>query len=668
MSNKVELIFTAKDLTHGAMKGLTKGFRGLSGKVEGLSNQLFSLKGLLAGVGIGAVAKQFVDAANTSEQLKTRLTVLLGSVSEGSRLFKEMGDFASKVPFKYEDIMNSATVLAGVLKGGTNEIKEWMPLIGDLAATTGLSIQETTEQVQRMLSAGAASADKFRERGVLAMMGFQAGTSYSVEQTRKMMVEAWKDPMSKFRGATSLLATTWSGTLSMISDKWFKLRNIVMDAGVLDYIKGLAQTINQYFGSALENNAGTAKVWANVIIDGIRWVMKAVGFVTDAFRGLEVVWAGLKTLFSAFAVSIVEGLLKVANGIREVANVIPWVDIGPFTTLENIVKSTGDSAKATRDAFDKLILEPMPSTVIEGFASDVEANFARIRKASTLAKAQEVEDQETVNTVKVELLTENVAESYGIFDESLLSQQERQQLHDAQELANLKKTHKSKAITDAQYIKQKEKLEQAHLKRMDKYNVTYLKGSFGFGEAMRKREYVSALTHAEGMLSMAKGLGGKMFKLWQAVALAKSIVSLPASIMKSFENGGGYPFGLIPAALMAARGALEIKKIRGASLPQAHAGLTNVPRDQTYLLKAGERVLAPQQNKDLTAAINGQGLGRGGVSVDTLNFNISVTGHELTTMDSSELQDLIADKFIPALDALSDQGIRQQDFSRMEQR
>ena len=45
----------------------------------------------------------------------------------------------------------------------------------------------------------AVAADMFRDRGVLAMLGFKAGAKYSVEETRKMMFDAWNATGSKFK-------------------------------------------------------------------------------------------------------------------------------------------------------------------------------------------------------------------------------------------------------------------------------------------------------------------------------------------------------------------------------------------------------------------------------------------------------------------------------------
>jgi len=59
-----------------------------------------------------------------------------------------------------------------------------------------------------MYSAGAASADLFRERGILAMLGFQAGVTYSAEETRQRLMQAWLEPESKFKGMTGEMAKT----------------------------------------------------------------------------------------------------------------------------------------------------------------------------------------------------------------------------------------------------------------------------------------------------------------------------------------------------------------------------------------------------------------------------------------------------------------------------
>jgi len=203
--------------------------------------------------GIKSVGGAFIDAANTAEQYQLRLKSLLGSQAEGSRLFKEMTAYARTVPFELEDLMEGAATLAGIMEGGVDEIMRWIPLIGDLAAVTGFTMRETMGQFVRMYSAGARTADLFRERGILNMLGFKAQVYYTAEETREIMMREWTRAGSKFKGVTEDLATTWTGTLSMMADKWFIFRNLMMEGGTFDVLKAGIQSVDKAFGTMLDN-------------------------------------------------------------------------------------------------------------------------------------------------------------------------------------------------------------------------------------------------------------------------------------------------------------------------------------------------------------------------------------------------------------------------------
>lgn len=225
-------------------RGMKRGER-LAGRMgERMQRNFKRISVAVAAVGVAALAmgatfaRSVIRAASTSENLRIRLDALLGSTQEGARAFEAMSEFAARVPFQFEDIMASATQLAGVLEGGVDEIKATMPIIADLAAVSGLSIQDTTGQIVRMFSAGAGAADLFRERGITAMLGFQAGATVSAEDTRRQVIAAFNDIDSKFRGAAGNLADTWDGLMSMISDRWFQFRNLVAQAGLFDVAKG----------------------------------------------------------------------------------------------------------------------------------------------------------------------------------------------------------------------------------------------------------------------------------------------------------------------------------------------------------------------------------------------------------------------------------------------
>ncbi|MCK5640849.1 MAG: hypothetical protein KAJ19_08630, partial [Gammaproteobacteria bacterium] len=188
----------------------------------------------------------------------------------------------------------------------------------------------TTGQIIRMYSAGAASADMFRERGVLAMLGFQAKVSYSASETRAQLMKMFEDPKSQFKGAATALAKTWSGMLSMMSDRWFQFRNLVMDAGVFEFIKaGLGLWLKSLEDLKKEGKLDEwAEQMADVVIRSMSNIAIAVGWVMDAFRGLKMMIDGLKLLFALMGkvagdeskdmVKNQKGFLDVAKSYNEV--------------------------------------------------------------------------------------------------------------------------------------------------------------------------------------------------------------------------------------------------------------------------------------------------------------------------------------------------------------
>lgn len=264
--------------------------------VDSLGSSLGSLPGLLAQVtgaaGIGMVAKSFINAAATSENYRVRLEALMGSAAAGNQVFQDMSQYARETAFTYEEIMGAATNLSGVLKGGAEQVAAWMPIIGDLAAASGLSIQETTGQIQRMLSAGAGAADLFRERGVLAMLGFTAGVQYSAKESAEILVKEWEKAGSRFNGLAGRLGDTWSGQVSMLVDKWFIFRNAIMDTGVFDGLKSALKSVNAFLDESLSG----LQEWLSGHSEAVARAIVGVGAVLGLLAGVaavKVLWAGL---------------------------------------------------------------------------------------------------------------------------------------------------------------------------------------------------------------------------------------------------------------------------------------------------------------------------------------------------------------------------------------
>lgn len=280
-------------------------FQRLRSSVLNLKTAIVAAVGV---AGVGMLAKGFVDVSRVTEGYRTRLKFLLGSVEEGNRLFEEMSELATRLPYEYKDIMGASTALAGVMKGGVEEVKQWIPLISDLATVSGLSIQDTTSQVIRMYSAGAAAADMFRERGILAMLGFQAGVSYSAEETRNALISAWEDPESKFRDASKDMAKTWDGMLGMLADAWFQFRAAIMEEGPFEVMKDGIQSVLDEINRLKKE--GDLRKWAFDIADIFTGVL---GTVVGGFGTIINMAQSVRGIFMALKMTSLEGGMKGAE-------------------------------------------------------------------------------------------------------------------------------------------------------------------------------------------------------------------------------------------------------------------------------------------------------------------------------------------------------------------
>ena len=323
------------------------------------TRNLFSLRrvltsiaaGAAAGYGISRLANLFISAGSTTEQLQVRLSALLGTQEEGARLFQLMSDFAGKVPFEYREIMEASTQLAGIMKGGADQIRSWMPLIGDVAAVAGVSIGIATEQVVRMLSSGAQAAEIFKEKGTLSLLGFQSGVSYTAEETRKKIIAEWEKTGSRFRGVTDELAKTWAGKVSMLKDAWFQFKDSVAKAGFLDFAK---ESIDDLLRK-IENLKSTGKLdqWAE---DTNKALVKFFDTLKDGMPTLLTFVGGIGWLMGK-TVAFSDFLAKMAawatvNSELGAGVTIPWAKFG--VVLDDVGKTLDKTGKKTIDLGDGL--------------------------------------------------------------------------------------------------------------------------------------------------------------------------------------------------------------------------------------------------------------------------------------------------------------------------
>lgn len=123
----------------------------------------------------------------------------------------------------------------------------------------------------------------------------------------------------------------------------------------------------------------------------------------------------------------------------------------------------------------------------------------------------------------------------------------------------------------------------------------------------------STASYMEGMLGGFASLVDEnsktyavLFGAQKAFAVAQATLNIPAAYSKAYDAVVGTPFvgPYIAPAVGAAAAALQVAQaasMKSVNLTgMAHDGIDNIPQEGTWLLDGGERVLNPEQNKDLT--------------------------------------------------------------------
>ena len=351
-TKKVNIDIIAKDKTRMAMQTATRG-------VNNLKNSVFNLKVAFAALGVGLIGRDFLNTAREIERLKVRFKFLFSTVAEGEKAFKGLLKFAGEVPFSLEEIQRGAANLAVVTKSA-DELNEILRITGDIAAASGLDFQTTSEQLQRVFSAGINSADLFRERGVREMLGFEAGVSISAEKSKQHIIKAFREGTLSIVGASKEMANTFDGQLSMIGDKFLTFKTIVMDNQPFDLLKAIVIQANETIEKSFGDIESAAEFMGHRIVEAFKatvlgvasvidMMRPATNFVFGAFNELSRFINNVPPIIASFGILgffalgakgklVVVAIAGVYNKIQEIFS----------TLLDFVVKSTDKIASAVK--------------------------------------------------------------------------------------------------------------------------------------------------------------------------------------------------------------------------------------------------------------------------------------------------------------------------------
>ncbi len=354
--------------------------------------------GAVAAVGAFKLSKDFLNTAVEVENLAIQLKFLTGSAEEGSKAFDTLVDFAADVPFQLQEIANSAPLLLTVTDSA-EELQQVLKIAGDIAAATGLDFRTTAEQLQRSFSGGIAAADLFREKGVKSLLGFEEGVRFSAAETKKHIIDAFESGEAVMLGASKEMANTFTGTLSMIGDKFFKFKVELMDSGPFDFFKAMLKSLNNF----LDSRFGDIESAAETLGKNLVHIFQAATIGLAKFGDMI-------TPIVKIAVNAVKGLIDLTNSLPpaiKTLGIIGFLMLGIKGKL--VVLAIGAVFDKVRLLFADLmdfmasgkekIAGIMDALGFDGIAKNMRANAADIRSSN-----QDIRD--SINKTKDEITTD----------------------------------------------------------------------------------------------------------------------------------------------------------------------------------------------------------------------------------------------------------------------
>ena len=591
MAQRLNIDIVARDKASQALNGL----RGGLSKVR---SAVFNLQNAFLGLGAGLVVRNLVNTGRELENLQVRLKFLLKDTNEGAKAFDNMVKFASKVPFSLEEIQAGSGILATVTDNA-KDLQQMLEITGNVAAVTGLDFRTTAEQIQRSFSAGIGAADLFREKGVRNMLGFQAGANVSITQT----AEAFERVFGKggrFGKATDDLAQTFTGTLSMIGDKFFNFKKVLLEAGFFEQLKKQFGDLDK----SLEENGETLDKIAVTIGTVLATAVEKIG------NGFRILANNADKVMFAFKAIVAVGIVKMFINLARA--IVPIVaGLRAIVSLSGVgIPLVEASVAATVATFKVLGKE------IDKIAESIDNNFHRMKN-----NVKDFEHEMSIDT------------DGGFKNSMIIAREFEHEMSIAIPSATQKAIEKFKELNDGALENMKKKMSNIKMIISEGISNGITKVSEGIarsvilgeklGDAFKKIAQDAVIRILSGLIEMGLRIAANIVleKISEAIARRKnreqnnlnkglkSEVALRAMIAAFGGGGGG-----------------------GFSLPFFNKGGAVAKGKPVVVGESGAELFIPNQTGQITQSARGTGTG---------NVNVNFT---INAVDASGIDRLLVER------------------------
>lgn len=298
------------------------------------------------------------------------------------------------------------------------------------------------------------------------------------------------------------------------------------------------ERLSNWFVKAVGDGEGLKRFFHALFVGLVR----GVGIFADAWRGMEIVWAGLKTLFWGFVGSMTDGLRQWDKVFVDVANKIPGVNLKYSEAIGQMAKESKANLEKNRQEMVDLLKQPLPSDAMLAAVAQMDKETAAYKAASDTRVQIKKEEHKQINEEN-EFQGEIVITKLRGSDEEVA----------AEEQAIKEKKHKDRLQELGQFA------------WMEKAKWDF-----------QQKGFKSRLAGVQGLLGQAANLMNsdrkKEFEIGKKAAIANALIEMGKGI--GIAWGYGPILGPAMSALVIANGMANIRQIKSQQF--AGGGSANV--------------------------------------------------------------------------------------------
>jgi tape measure domain-containing protein len=486
-------------------------------------------------VGLGAAA---VKAAADLETMETQFISLTGGAEQAGAMVDQLNQFAAATPFQIEEIAGAARQL---LAAGTDisQVNEQLGFLGDIAATSGESIEDITAIFAKVQAKGKVELENLNqlaERGIPIFTALSEATGLLPSQlgAGAVTVEQFNATLRGFaeeggfaHGAMERLSQTAAGKFSTALDN-LKQAGASLGNVLLPYVTAAIDKVTELAAGfmKLDDSTKTTIVVVAAIAAAIGPAVIAFGALHKGFVAVNLVLPALRT-----------AIMSVNAAVLANPYVAAAAAIGILAAAMLTYKDASDKARAAKEDFDESIKDKTGRAAMEQIAAamrdtNVQLADAR-RKYAELRTIQEAQGVRASNSIirqagetgeLIKVLEDQVIAYQRQYQEA--SKQEQQRIRDT-------KTMNDQTVARAANVEVSDK----ELKNLKDLELARLKEAHAIEEAtqaMRDQQLVELTTPSGAGMALP---GLDELNLFEIPGLEEEVWEAPTqSAEEYFEN------------------------------------------------------------------------------------------------------------------------------------